>query len=68
VIAEMNQVAEGIKTSRVVWQLANQHDCEMPIAEQVYRVCHEDRPAAEAYRGLLSREHRREMHGLDGID
>jgi glycerol-3-phosphate dehydrogenase (NAD(P)+) len=69
VIQEMNQVAEGIKTSKVVWNLARQFACEMPIAEQVYLVCHEGRSAEEAYRGLLgSRQHRREMHGLDGVE
>lgn len=69
VIADMNQVAEGIKTSKVVWNLAQSFRCEMPIAEQVYLVCHEGRSAEDAYRGLLSsRQHRREMHGLDGVE
>jgi glycerol-3-phosphate dehydrogenase (NAD(P)+) len=68
IIEDMNQVAEGIKTSKVVWELARSYDCEMPIVEQVYRACHEGRSAEEAYRGLLSRSHRREMHGLDGIE
>jgi glycerol-3-phosphate dehydrogenase (NAD(P)+) len=61
---QMNQVAEGVKTTRVVMELAEQYDVEMPIAEQMYHVCNEGRPAAEAYRGLLSRRHRAEMHGL----
>jgi glycerol-3-phosphate dehydrogenase (NAD(P)+) len=66
IIDEMQMVAEGVKTSRVVMELAEQHQVEMPIAEEVYNVVHEGRTAAEAYRGLLGRQQRREMHGLDG--
>jgi glycerol-3-phosphate dehydrogenase (NAD(P)+) len=68
VIADMNQVAEGIKTSKVVRELAQGLGCEMPIVEQVYMACHEGRTAEEAYRGLLGRSQQREMHGLDGIE
>ena len=64
IISEMNQVAEGIKSTRVVMELAEEHGVEMPIAEQMYYVINEGRPAAEAYRGLLARRSRGEMHGL----
>jgi glycerol-3-phosphate dehydrogenase (NAD(P)+) len=66
IIDEMQMVAEGVKTSKVVMQLAEKYGVEMPIAEEVYTVVHEGRSAAEAYRGLLGRKQRREMHGLDG--
>jgi glycerol-3-phosphate dehydrogenase (NAD(P)+) len=61
---EMHMVAEGVKTCRVVLELAGRHGVEMPIAEQVTAVVHEGRPAAEAYRGLLRRPGRAEMHGI----
>jgi glycerol-3-phosphate dehydrogenase (NAD(P)+) len=53
ITAEMNMVAEGIKSSRVVMELAEEHDVEMPIAREVYGVCHEGRTPREAFRGLL---------------
>ncbi|NWG93653.1 MAG: NAD(P)H-dependent glycerol-3-phosphate dehydrogenase [Parvularculaceae bacterium] len=53
VIAEMNQVAEGVKTSKVVMELAAKHNVEMPICREVYRVCHEGSTARQAFRGLL---------------
>jgi len=56
ITAEMNMVAEGIKTSRVVMELAERHDVEMPIASEVYAVLNEGRPASEAFRGLLRTE------------
>ncbi|GIU85170.1 MAG: glycerol-3-phosphate dehydrogenase [NAD(P)+] [Acidimicrobiales bacterium] len=66
IVAEMKMVAEGIRTSKVVMELAEAHGVEMPIAEQVYRVLHEGRPATDAYKGLLRRPSRPEMHSLDG--
>ena len=53
---EMNMVAEGVKTSRVVMELAEEYGVEMPIASEVYAVCHEGATAEEAYRGLIRRQ------------
>ncbi len=55
IIAEMDQVAEGVKTARVVTELAAQYGIEMPIASEVYAVVAEGRSAADAYAGLLGR-------------
>ncbi len=65
IIEEMEMVAEGVKTVAVVHELAAQYDVEMPIADEVYRVVSEGQTAEQAYRGLLGRKARREMHGLD---
>jgi glycerol-3-phosphate dehydrogenase (NAD(P)+) len=56
VIDEMNMVAEGVKTSRVVMELAEEYGVEMPIASEVYAVCHEGSTAEAAYRGLIRRQ------------
>jgi glycerol-3-phosphate dehydrogenase (NAD(P)+) len=53
ITSEMKMVAEGIKTSRVVMELAAEYDVEMPIAAEVYAVTHQGRTAREAFRGLL---------------
>jgi glycerol-3-phosphate dehydrogenase (NAD(P)+) len=66
ILDEMRMVAEGVKTSRVVMELAEQYGVDLPIAASVYAVVHEGAPATEAYRGLLGRESRSEMHGLPG--
>jgi glycerol-3-phosphate dehydrogenase (NAD(P)+) len=50
---EMHMVAEGVKTSRVVMELAAKYGVEMPIAREVYRVVHEGATPSQAYRGLL---------------
>lgn len=64
VTADMRMVAEGVKTCRVALDLGNHHGVDMPIAEQVVAVCHERRSAVDAYRGLLRREQKRELHGM----
>lgn len=64
IVAEMKMVAEGIKTSKVVVEVAEQYGVEMPIAQEIYRVVHEGCPATDAYRGLLKRDHRSELHGM----
>jgi glycerol-3-phosphate dehydrogenase (NAD(P)+) len=62
--ADMQQVAEGVKTVEVVVALAGELGVEMPIAAEVHRVIHEGAPAAEAYRGLVTRRPRAEVrHG-----
>jgi glycerol-3-phosphate dehydrogenase (NAD(P)+) len=66
IVEEMHMVAEGVKTVSVVRELSIAYDVEMPIADEVYCVINEGQTAEEAYRGLLGRRSRREMHGLDG--
>ena len=59
---EMNMVAEGIKTSGVVVELAREHDVPMPIAEEVHAVISQGRSADEAFRGLRRLEPASEIH------
>jgi len=50
---EMNMVAEGVKTSSAVMELAERHGVEMPIAREVHLVVSEGHTAQEAFVGLL---------------
>jgi glycerol-3-phosphate dehydrogenase (NAD(P)+) len=63
IMAGMNQVAEGVKTSAVVMELASQHGVSMPIAAEVDAVLNHGQPVQEAYRGLLRRAAGHEHHG-----
>jgi glycerol-3-phosphate dehydrogenase (NAD(P)+) len=56
IIADMNMVAEGVKTSKVVMELAEEFEVDMPIASEVYAVCHEGSTAEAAYRGLIRKQ------------
>lgn len=52
ITADMDQVAEGIKTSRVVMELGAKYDIDLPISREVYGVLYEGRKATDAYSGL----------------
>ena len=60
IIAEMDQVAEGVKAVHVVKELGDELGLDLPIVNEVYRVVVDGRPASEAYRGLLRRKVGRE--------
>jgi glycerol-3-phosphate dehydrogenase (NAD(P)+) len=64
IIAGMNMVAEGVKTSKVVGELAAKLQIELPIAEQVEAVCHHGVSVADALASLMDRP---SGHELDGI-
>ena len=64
ITAEMNQVAEGVKSCKLVQAKAREHGIECPITDEVVGVCHDGNTAADAYAGLLLRDNRHEMHGL----
>ncbi|MBU6315601.1 MAG: NAD(P)H-dependent glycerol-3-phosphate dehydrogenase [Acidobacteria bacterium] len=61
VVASMNMVAEGVKSSPSVLDLARRHGVEMPITEQVVAVCHQGKSAAEALTALMQRSRKSEM-------
>jgi len=48
-------VAEGVKSSAAVLDLARTYNVEMPITEQVVAVCHHGVHAADATRALMTR-------------
>lgn len=54
--AEMNMVAEGIKTTKSVYDLAQKLNIEMPILEQVYNIIYKSKDCSLAVSDLLKRE------------
>lgn len=61
ITASMTQVAEGVKSSPAVLDLARRYSVEMPITEQVVAVCHQGRSAAEAVALLMQRRRKSEV-------
>ena len=60
VLESMNMVAEGVKSSPSVLELARRYGVDMPITEQVVAVCHQGRPAREALAALMQRSNKSE--------
>ena len=66
ITTEMNMVAEGVKTSRAVVDLAAAHGVEMPIAEQVVAVLYDGKKASDVIASLMQRRSKPELHGIAG--
>jgi glycerol-3-phosphate dehydrogenase (NAD(P)+) len=64
ITAGTRMVAEGVRTSDAVVELAARVGVEMPIAEQVAAVLHGVTPAAEVVAVLMGRVMKPELHGL----
>lgn len=61
IVGSTSMVAEGVRSSKFVLELARQHGVDMPITEQVVAVCHEGKPAADALIALMTRRARPEV-------
>ena len=59
----MNGVAEGVGTTLVAWNLAQQLGLEMPITEKIYQVLYEGVDLHQAASELLAAEARHELSG-----
>ena len=53
IINEMAEVAEGVKSAKVVMELADEYNVEMPIASEVYKVLYQGNTVNDAFRGLI---------------
>lgn len=53
IIGDMSMVAEGVKTCKVVMNLSQKYNVEMPITKEVYKVLYEGNSVRNAFKGLL---------------
>jgi glycerol-3-phosphate dehydrogenase (NAD(P)+) len=65
IIAEMNMVAEGVKSSKAILAIAQERGVDMPIVEHVVKVVHEGMEPKDMVRALMARDPKPEFHGLD---
>ncbi|HSR42424.1 MAG TPA: NAD(P)H-dependent glycerol-3-phosphate dehydrogenase, partial [Longimicrobiales bacterium] len=56
ILSGMKAVAEGVRTTRAVHELARRHGVEMPIAHEVHAILTEGRPPREAVSNLMRRD------------
>jgi glycerol-3-phosphate dehydrogenase (NAD(P)+) len=57
----MNMVAEGVKTTRSVYDWAIKHNVEMPITKAVYRVLFDNVDPRDALYELMTRDPKNEI-------
>jgi len=56
ILEEMEMVAEGVKTTKSVYDLAQRLAVDMPILEQVYLILYQNKDCSAAVMDLLTRE------------
>ncbi len=61
ILAEMKQVAEGVKTAKSAKALSAKVGIELPICEQVYRIAYEGASPRVAVAALMGRSHKSEL-------
>jgi glycerol-3-phosphate dehydrogenase (NAD(P)+) len=64
IVASMNMVAEGVKSSRSISALADRHGVDMPIATRVRRIVDEGADPAAMVEELLTRDPEPEFLGI----
>ncbi|HXG67526.1 MAG TPA: NAD(P)H-dependent glycerol-3-phosphate dehydrogenase [Blastocatellia bacterium] len=55
ILAEMREVAEGVKTTCSIYELGKRLGVDMPITNSMYALLYEDKPALEAANELMGR-------------
>lgn len=60
ILASMNEVAEGVKTTLSTKNLADKLGVEMAITQEVYRMLYEDKDPKEVVKALMGRDLKRE--------
>ncbi len=60
ILADLRMVAEGVKTTKVAWDLARALGVSAPITEVMHAIVHEAAPARQAMQRLMARSLRTE--------
>ncbi len=61
ILSEMHMVAEGVKTTRSVYNLSRKLDVEMPISHEIYHVLYDNEDPGKAVKRLMTRNLRQEF-------
>ncbi len=64
IVTEMKMVAEGVKSTEAVLELARRLDVELPIAEQVGAVLYDGRAPGDIVPALMLRQAKPELRGM----
>jgi glycerol-3-phosphate dehydrogenase (NAD(P)+) len=61
ILSEMREVAEGVKTTRAIYELGIRLGVDLPITSSIHALLYEDKPALEAAHELMGRPLKREI-------
>lgn len=63
-LKEMTMVAEGINSTKSGYQLAQKHNIEMPIVNEMYKILFENKSPKDSMKDLMTRQVGAEMEGI----
>ncbi|MBI4495994.1 MAG: NAD(P)-dependent glycerol-3-phosphate dehydrogenase [Deltaproteobacteria bacterium] len=61
ILGEMKMVAEGVRTTKALYELSREKEVEMPITEKIYEILYRGKDPMEAVKELMSRHPRSEQ-------
>ncbi len=61
ILAEMVEVAEGVRTTESIYKLSREYNMSMPVAREIYAVLYENKDPFDSMKDLMQRELKREM-------
>jgi len=61
ILSEMTMVAEGVRTSKSVYNLSRKLEVEMPISHEIYHILYDGTPPEVALKRLMSRDLKAEL-------
>jgi glycerol-3-phosphate dehydrogenase (NAD(P)+) len=67
-LESVRMVVEGVRTTRAAYLLSREHQVEMPITDQTYRVLFEGLAPAEGVKNLMGRGRTREIEEVAGFE
>lgn len=56
ILSSMKMIAEGVKTTKAVYELSKKFNIEMPIPNEVYYILYEDKDVKQSAMDLMNRE------------
>jgi glycerol-3-phosphate dehydrogenase (NAD(P)+) len=66
IAASTQMVAEGVKTAKAAWHLAQRHGVEVPITREVCAILYEGKSPKQAVRDLMTRDAKPEFGSQSG--
>lgn len=64
ILAGLQVVVEGVRTTQAAWELARQHDTEMPITGEIYQVLFAGKAPQAAVESLMLRSRTHELEEI----
>lgn len=67
VLDEIGMVVEGVRATKIAFEIAKIYNCDMPITEAIYHVLYEDANVQEIVNQLMTRKNKHEIEEIHSL-